>query len=282
MLEISVIIPVYKDSEGLKRTLDSLLRQSLPLSNFEVIIINDGADPLTVELEKIYHNSHFRFIHRSPNRGSYFSRNEGLALAGAKNIAFIDADCIPDTDWLENGLSYLEKYDYVAGNIKIDYQQVNSIASYHDYLTAFPIKEYFKDYGFGVTANLFVKLNVFHTVGLFNDQLFSGGDMEFGLRVKNVPEFKSVYAESCVVIHAPRDHQMKISKIKRVRSGQQMLKQQNPEQFDFLKTSFIKRVKSFLPPSYHSFKKIYRADKRFNKFSFYLYMYRLKVLKEIS
>lgn len=280
MVKISVIIPVYKDPDGLKKTLDSLVQQSLPINEFDVIIINDGGDEYIIQLEKEYQKySCFRFIHRSPNKGSYFSRNEGIEIATSENLAFIDADCVASHSWLETGLKYLDAYDYVAGNIEIDYQQVNSISTYHDFLTAFPIKEYFSNEGFGVTANLFVKKIIFDKIGLFNSVLYSGGDLEFGFRVSQHPELKRIYAEDCVVFHSPRDHKMKVHKIRRVRKGQLMLKKQFPDQYSFLKRPFIHKVKSFLPPSYSSFKKIYKYDKNYGRLRFYLYMFQIKIIK---
>lgn len=276
---ISVIIPVYQDSEGLQQTLNALMRQSLEPSRFEVIVINDGGDPEIVGLETRYNHKQLLFIHRFPNRGSYYSRNEGISKARYANLAFTDAGCVPDKMWLENGLKHLDRHDYVAGAVGIDPQLVDSISTYHDYLTAFPIKDYFHKHSFGVTANLFVKKNVFQKVGLFNEKLFSGGDMEFGVRVSRQDELSSVFAEDCLVMHAPRNHQMKVHKIKRVKEGQEVLKQQNPEHFAFLKRSWSERLKAFLPPSYNSFKTTYKPDKRFSKLAFYAYMYRLKIIK---
>lgn len=285
MLKISVIIPVYKDTEGLEETLASLMAQTLPASDFEVIVINDGGDPAIVKMEASHPQPNVRYIHRSPNRGSYFSRNEGIQLAEANQLAFTDAGCSAATDWLESGLKHLGHSHYVAGRVAIDYSQVNTVSEFYDYLTAFPVKDYFQQHGFGVTANLFVQKAVFQSAGLFNDTLYSGGDMEFGVRLQESKQFKAHYADDCIVYHPPRNHGQKVEKIKRVRKGQENLLRSKPSQFSFLANRPLSaRIKDFLPPSMQSFRQLYNnapanKNEKFNKLAVYCYMYRLKIIK---
>jgi glycosyltransferase involved in cell wall biosynthesis len=42
-----------------------------------------------------------------PRLGSYAARNRGLSVAGGDILAFTDSDCIPDPDWLTEGVSAL-------------------------------------------------------------------------------------------------------------------------------------------------------------------------------
>ena len=72
------------------------------------------------------------------------------------------------------------------------------------------------EHKFGVTANLIVKRSVFDQIGMFNPNLMSGGDMEFGQRVYNEKK-KMSYDPSLLVFHEPRDRVQMIKKIHRVR-----------------------------------------------------------------
>jgi len=237
MVLLSVIIPVYNDAKGLQRTLNSLMQQTIPFANFEVHVINDGNDAETVTLAKKYANGPLRinFIHRYPNKGAYFSRNEAIEYAVGGSIAFVDADSVAAPTWLETGLRYLNDYDYVAGNVQIDLKTVHSISTYYDYLTAFPIEAYFNKFGFGVTGNLFLKKAVFAQSGLFKSELYSGGDMEFGVRLNKLPGIRKCFAKDCVVFHPARNHMEQIKKIRRVTRGQKELLKQMPDTFSFLK-----------------------------------------------
>src|SRR5690606_25504426 len=117
--------------------------------------------------------------------------------------------------------------------------------------------------------------------------LYSGGDMEFGVRVRTSEQLKACYAHDCVVFHEPRNHAQKIEKIKRVQQGQKYLLKSQPSQFAFLdKRPLSARIKDFLPPSKQSFKQLYRhvpvdKSKRFSKLEVYCYMYRLKIIKAL-
>jgi len=49
---ISVVIPVFNGEKTIKETIDSVLKQTF--TDFELIVINDGSQDLTVEVvEKI-------------------------------------------------------------------------------------------------------------------------------------------------------------------------------------------------------------------------------------
>ena len=61
---ISVIVPVYKAKQSLKRCVDSLLNQSYP--NLEIILVDDGSPDECGELCDKYaqDNPNIRVIHK--------------------------------------------------------------------------------------------------------------------------------------------------------------------------------------------------------------------------
>jgi len=272
--KISIIIPVYRDLGGLKKTIRSIENQDF--SDVEIIIINDGADP---ETDMFCIDKGFTTKTISPNLGSYNARNEGIKLATSDSIAFTDADVEVSPNWIETGLSYLGNYDYVAGNVQISREKVYDLATFHDYLTAFPVEEYLNDHHFGVTANLFVKKSVFDKLGLFDPELRSGGDLEFGDRVYSAG-ISQIFAAECWVEHPPRGHHEKLAKFKRVKNGQKHLLDKYPNRFEFLRKQnnlkgYIRRL---VPPSIKSASRLYRKEKLFSFWKFYGYQYRWKLL----
>jgi len=48
------------------------------------------------------------------NSGEMTARNKGISLTNSPIIAFTDDDCIPDNDWLKNGIKYFENSDVVG------------------------------------------------------------------------------------------------------------------------------------------------------------------------
>lgn len=108
--KISVVIPTYKPQDYVWTCLDSLYRQTLSKSDFEVIIVLNGCDePWKTEiLDYIGSNigdMNVKFIHTDKGGVSH-ARNLGLQQALGKFVAFIDDDDYVSPRYLE---SLLEK-----------------------------------------------------------------------------------------------------------------------------------------------------------------------------
>ena len=57
-LKISVIIPAYNAEKYLTETLDSVVFQTMPNSDYEIIIVNDGSSDHTADILQKYKKSH--------------------------------------------------------------------------------------------------------------------------------------------------------------------------------------------------------------------------------
>ena len=113
----SVIITTYNDAEYLKRSLPSVLNQSL--KPFEIIIIDDGSDSDQAESIVNSFKEHKQIsiiFEKKKNGGPSSARNVGIKLAKGEFILFIDADdeLLPDSiEWREEILSSLDQ-DYAS------------------------------------------------------------------------------------------------------------------------------------------------------------------------
>ncbi len=92
---VSVIVPVYKVEDCLKRCLDSLCRQSMP--NIEIILVDDASPDRCGEICDVYANNdkRFRVFHNIINRGLSVARNIGIENAACDFLMFVDSD-----DWV--------------------------------------------------------------------------------------------------------------------------------------------------------------------------------------
>ena len=89
-MKISVIVPCFKDSATLKRSLDSIFSQTYKVN--EIIVVND-ASPETIEIEAILSTySTVLYIKNNNNKGLAASRNIGVNAATGDIISFLDAD----------------------------------------------------------------------------------------------------------------------------------------------------------------------------------------------
>lgn len=113
---LSVIIPVYKDVEGLKLTLTSLFKQEFDKGKFEILVGNDGSD---TEVQYLCKKFQIPCLSITARKGSYNARNEVMKKARGEFIAFIDAGTVADRQWVKLGMKALKKDDYVGGFVKI-------------------------------------------------------------------------------------------------------------------------------------------------------------------
>ncbi len=90
--EISVIMPVFNSSKYLKEAIKSILNQSF--KNFEFIILNDNSTDESLKIIKEFQliDKRIVLINKTENFGPSLLRNEGIEIAKAEFIAFMDAD----------------------------------------------------------------------------------------------------------------------------------------------------------------------------------------------
>jgi GT2 family glycosyltransferase len=100
---VSIIIPSYNRKNELEQLLTALTGQTLPSGSFEVIVIDDGSDDGTREwLAGRASGFGFSFSwFAQEHQGPGAARNLGMRHAAGDVFAFIDTDCIPQPDWLE-------------------------------------------------------------------------------------------------------------------------------------------------------------------------------------
>ncbi len=93
--KISVVVACYNAGRTLQPCLDSLRELNYP--DYEVIVVDDGSTDITAQVASLY--PEFRVV-RQEHQGLSVARNNGIAAARGEIVAFTDADCRPDEDWL--------------------------------------------------------------------------------------------------------------------------------------------------------------------------------------
>lgn len=213
---VSVIIPTYRDWDRLRLCFDSLKGQTYPQDRFEVIAVNnDPEDPIpAMDLP----NSFQILVEAKP--GSYAARNKAIAAAKGEIFAFTDSDCIPYPDWIEKAVEKLQGgAERIAGHVELFYRS-EKLTWAETYEKAFAFNQRQNAVsGVSVTANMITKMCFFKSVGLFDDSLMSGGDIEWGQRAKKM-NISIVFAPEVVVKHPARyTMEQLLLKRKRVASG---------------------------------------------------------------
>ena len=129
---LSIIIPLYNCEKYIKQCLDTIFRQEMNESEFEVIVIDDGSKDsgysLASEYAKRYQNI---IVMKQENQGVACARNNALEKATGDYVTFVDAD-----DMLVFGsLGKLIKIavDNKADIVKAAHKEVSEDAVYEDF-----------------------------------------------------------------------------------------------------------------------------------------------------
>lgn len=219
---VSVIVPVFNDSERLKNCLYALEKQTYPQQLYEVIVVDNGSDEEQDTKGVVNQFSQAIVVYES-RPGAYVARNKAISLAKGDVIAFTDADCIPATDWIEKGVANLlsvPNCGLVAGKIEYFFKEPDkpTTVEFYDSLMGIAQKRFIA-LNYGATANVFTFKSVIDKVGNFDETLKSSGDSEWGKRVF-AAGYKQIYADDTCVAHPARSSYGQINKqMRRITGG---------------------------------------------------------------
>ena len=217
---VSVIIPVYNDALRLQKCLEALSGQTY--REFETLVIDNGStEPGLERLCGQFENVTFL---NEEKPGSYAARNKGIGFAKGEIIAFTDADCVPDVQWLELGVKKLQETPscgVVGGRVLVFSEKPESPtqAELYELRWSFPQRTFVENDHFAVTANMFTWCKIIAVVGKFDDNLKSAGDREWGNRVVR-HGYAIAYDHAAFVNHPARRNLAEIkSKLRRATGG---------------------------------------------------------------
>lgn len=116
---ISVIIPTYNRARTIKKSIESVLNQSIRVK--EVIVSDDGSSDDTEQIVATIDDKRIIFLKAETNNGACHARNKGIETASSEYIAFQDSDDIWLPNKLERNVEIIvqNKVDVVVSNHNI-------------------------------------------------------------------------------------------------------------------------------------------------------------------
>lgn len=210
--KVSVVIPIYNGEADLPALINCLLSQTYPPQLVEYLLVDNNSSDRTQSILQttaleLTQKITIHPLQEPKIQSSYAARNVGIKAARSEIIAFTDADCRPQPNWLQDlikpfvnsevgivvgeitslpGKTFLEKYADRQNVLSQKHTLAHSFCSY------------------GQTANLAIRRQVFTQVGLFRPYLTTGGDADICWRVQKQSNWQLYFAANAIVQHRHR------------------------------------------------------------------------------
>ncbi len=186
----SVVIPLYNKQDYIAACIQSVMNQSF--RDFEIIIVNDCSTDNSLQVVNKLNIPNLKLIQHEQNKGLSCSRNTGIQNSSAEYIAFLDADdcwtplfletifelikCNPQASLF--GTNYVEVYPNgnrlaVKKNLKNFPENDGLITDF--FITGLQQPIY-------CPSSFCVKKTVFDAIGLYNETITFGEDIDFNIR----------------------------------------------------------------------------------------------------
>jgi glycosyltransferase involved in cell wall biosynthesis len=174
---ISIIIPSYFSRSTIEDCIQSLLSQDTKES-FDIWVINSSPDDISDSTALQFPEVHLIQLPQRVFAGK--ARNIGVQKAKGNILAFIDADCIVSSDWIDTIISWHQRgYKAVGGSIINESRDnIFSKAEYPLEILEFSPNNPRAEVKFVSAANSSFSRDVFNQYGFFPD-IRAGEDVIF-------------------------------------------------------------------------------------------------------
>jgi len=200
--KVTLYVPCYNAEKYISECLEGVLKQTYPLD--EILIVDDGSTDKTVEIASKYP---VRIIQHEVNKGLATARNTGFKNAKSEYVASLDADCVPEPDWLKKLMENFteEGIAGVGGKLIEKYTNtlVNKWRAVHMKQNHGDNKIINPDYIFG--SNNVFKRSAVEDIGYYNENYRTNyEDVDLSNRLKE-RGYKLVYEPEAKVYHLLKD-----------------------------------------------------------------------------
>lgn len=184
-MKVSIIIPAYNEESCIKETLQCVFKQNYP--DFEVIVVDNNSTDKTADIAE----SMGVVVLSETRKGTQWARECGRAVATGEIIANLDADCLPNPDWLQNGVKHFSNNKVVAVGGPYDYYDARK--SFRIFSLVFQktiyrlfnfLMQKFNRGAVLIGGNVFLRSETLEKIGGYNtDIVFYGDDTDTAKRM---------------------------------------------------------------------------------------------------
>jgi GT2 family glycosyltransferase len=200
---LSVIIPCLGQPMELEQCLQGLERQEGDLP-FEAVVVDSAWDEEVVEAVSRF--SQVRLVRSREELSAGAARNLGVRSSAADWLAFLDADCVPDLNWVREACTSLQAGYRLCGGPVLDLFPNHPVAwadnhlQFADFQAGRPSGQgtYFPGCNMTMTRKDFIAL------GGFNEEYLSGEDILLASRAFSNFPGKMLFNPNLIVRHRGR------------------------------------------------------------------------------
>jgi cellulose synthase/poly-beta-1,6-N-acetylglucosamine synthase-like glycosyltransferase len=210
---VSVIVPIYNGEADLPELIRCLQAQTYPSDRVEYLLVDNGSCDRTATLlqtavkEAASLGITLQYLQEDRIQSSYAARNTGIRAAKGEIIAFTDADCRPQPDWLDALIPpfsdstigvVVGEIVALPGKTLLEHHAERQKVLSQQHTLKHPF------YPYGQTANLAARRRVLEQVGLFRPYLTTGGDADLCWRIQQQSDWTLHFAPKAIVQHRHR------------------------------------------------------------------------------
>ena len=94
---VTVVVPVHNGAAMIGTCLEALVGLDYPAQALEIVVVDNRS---TDDTRAIVRARPVRLVEETRVQSSYAARNRGVLVSQGDVVAFTDADCVPDRQWL--------------------------------------------------------------------------------------------------------------------------------------------------------------------------------------
>ena len=178
---LSVIIPTYNEADNIAKLINHLLINSKK-KEIEIIIIDGGSVDLTLQEA----NNSGVIAMLSPKKGRAAQMNYGASIAKGEVLYFIHADTFPPASFVAD-INKAISEGYNLGRYRTKFVSKKFPLKCNAFFTRFDL---FMCYGGDQT--LFIRKELFETIGGFNETMLIMEDYEIVTRARQQAKYKII------------------------------------------------------------------------------------------
>jgi cellulose synthase/poly-beta-1,6-N-acetylglucosamine synthase-like glycosyltransferase len=201
-----VIVPVRDGESTIADCIDAILAAEYPSDCREVLVVDNGSTDGTASLLEARPVTYLS----EPEPGVSNARNRGIAESTGEILAFVDADCLVEPQWLTELVRPFEdpKVGAVAGDLQhvppttpAERQAARLLGNWQQFA-------FNSDPAYPITANAAYRREVIDRIGPFDPHMTRAQDVELGLRFHERSGRRLAYAEQATARHRNRSTQL--------------------------------------------------------------------------